>query len=100
MQWFLFIAVTAVWSLYAQVLPGTPSGCAAVGVVFDVDLTRRALMVKDKTGFIATIDLPAKVAIHKMAVGGGTPGRIDSRTFSKGDLVCSKATPQLKHLTR
>ncbi len=96
MQWFLFIAVTAVWSLYAQVLPGTPSGCAAVGVVFDVDLTRRALMVKDKTGLIATIDLPAKAAIHKLAVGGSTPGRIGLKDIQKGDLVCIEGNAEAK----
>ena len=83
-----FLSAVTVWSLYAQAPAGTPSGCAAVGVVFDVDLARRALMLKDKTGLIATIDLPAKVAIHKMAVGGAKPGRIGLEHIHQGDLVC------------
>jgi hypothetical protein len=95
MRRFLLSAVT-VWSLYAQVPANTPSGCAAVGVVFNVDLTRHALMVKDKTGFIATIDLPVQAAIHKMAVGGAKPGRIGLQDIHQGDLVCVEGNAEAK----
>ena len=95
MRCFLLSAVTA-WSLYAQAPADTPSGCAVVGVVFDVDLGRHALMLKDKTGLIATIDLPAQVAIHKMAVGGATPGRIGLEDIHQGDLVCVEGNAAAK----
>jgi hypothetical protein len=67
-----------------------------VGVVFDVDLGRRALMLKDKTGFITTIDLPAQVTIHKMAVGGASPGRIGLGDIHQRDLVCVEGNAAAK----
>src|SRR4051812_37823840 len=87
MRCFLLIAATAC-SLYAQGAADTPSGCAVVGVVFDVDVGRHALMLKDKTGLTAAIDLPAQVAIQKMAVGGATSGRIGFEDIQERDLVC------------
>ena len=55
--------------LHTRIWAQERSGCSVVGMVFDIDLRRRSLMLKDKTGFIATIDLPAKVEIAKLGVG-------------------------------
>lgn len=71
------------------------SGCAVVGIVFDLDLQRRSLMLKDKTGFIAKIDVPAQVEIAKLGVGDAAsrPGPIALSDVHQNDLVCIEGNP-------
>ena len=78
------------------------SGCAVVGVVFNVDSQRRSLMLRDKTGFVATIDLPAQVEIAKLGVGdaASTPGRIALADIHENDLVCIEGNPGDKSFKR
>ena len=78
------------------------SGCAVVGIVFDIDLQRRSLMLKDKTGFIGKVDVPAQVEVSKLGVGDGAsrPGRITFADIHQNDLVCIEGDPGDKSFTR
>jgi hypothetical protein len=78
------------------------SGCAVVGIVFDIDLQRRSLMLKDKTGFIAKIDVPAQVEIAKLGVGDAAsrPARIAFADIHQNDLVCIEGNPGNKSFNR
>jgi hypothetical protein len=78
------------------------SGCAVVGIVFDIDVQRRSLMLKDKTGFIAKIDVPAQVQVAKISAGDAAskPGRITFEEIHQNDLVCIEGDPGDKSFTR
>ena len=78
------------------------SGCAVVGIVFDIDLQRRSLMLKDKTGFIGKVYVPAQVEVSKLGVrdGASRPGRITLADIHQNDLVCIEGNPGDKSFTR
>jgi hypothetical protein len=78
------------------------SGCAVVGIVYDINVQHRSLMLKDKTGFIAKIDVPAQVDIDKLGVGAAAsrPGRIAFGDIRQNDLVCIEGNPGDKSFTR
>lgn len=78
------------------------SGCATVGIVFDIDVQRRSLMLKDKTGFIAKIDVPAQVKISKLGVGNAASrtGQITFADIHQNDMVCIEGDPGDTSFTR
>jgi len=59
-------------------------------------------MLKDKTGFIAKIELPEQVEITKLGVGdaASSPGRIALADIHRDDLVCIEGNPGDKSFTR
>lgn len=85
--------------LSAQSPSNTPSGCAAVGVVFDVAIATRTLVLRDKNGLILSIDVPEQIGIRKLGVGGGAPGRIGLADVHQGDLVCVEGNLDDKTVT-
>jgi hypothetical protein len=52
-------------------------------------------MLKDKTGFIAKIDVPAQVEVAKIGVGdvASRTGRITIADIHQNDLVCIEGDP-------
>jgi len=67
--------------------------------VFDVAIATRTLVLRDKLGLIASIDLPEQVGIRKLGVGGGAPGRIALQDVHQGDLVCVEGNLNEKTVT-
>ena len=59
-------------------------------------------MLKDKTGFIGKVDVPAQVEVSKLGVGDGAsrPGRITFADIHQNDLVCIEGDPGDKSFTR
>jgi hypothetical protein len=88
--------------LHTAISAQEQSGCSVVGIVFNIDLQRRSLMLKDKTGFIAKIDVPAQVEIAKLGVGDAAsrPGRIAFADIHQDDLVCIEGNPGNKPFNR
>src|SRR4051794_37086416 len=88
--------------IQTQIWAQERSGCALVGIAFDINVQRRSLMLKDKTGFIAKIDVPAKVEVAKLGVGDvdSRPGRITFEDIHQNDLVCIEGDPGDKSFTR
>jgi hypothetical protein len=88
--------------LHTTIAAQERSGCAVVGIVFDIDLQRRSLMLKDKTGFIGKVDVPAQVEVSKLGVGDAAsrPGRITFADIHQNDLVCIEGDPGDKQFTR
>ena len=99
---FLLVYCLNDYCLHTPIWAQERSGCAVVGIVFDIDLQRRSLMLKDKTGFIGKVDLPTQVEVSKLGVGDGAsrPGRITFADIHQNDLVCIEGDPGDKSFTR
>ena len=69
------------------------SGCAVVGIVFDIDLQRRSLMLKDKTGFIGKSMFRRRLRSQNLASETRLPGPDESRSriFTRTIWCASKA---------
>ena len=70
-----------------------PGGCVRSGAVSSREVAGRTVMLKDRTGFLASIELPPEIAIWKLQMADGgrvssTPVRIKFDEISTGDLVC------------
>ena len=70
-----------------------PGGCVRSGAVFERDVAGNRLMLKDRTGFVGSVEIPREIAIWKLQVAEGgkvssTPVRIKFEEISTNDLVC------------
>ncbi|HYI96743.1 MAG TPA: hypothetical protein VEX68_24595 [Bryobacteraceae bacterium] len=70
-----------------------PGGCVNSGAVFERDVAGRTVMLKDRTGYVGSVELPPEIAIWKLQVVEGgkvssTPVRIKFDEISANDLVC------------
>src|SRR5688572_11446416 len=70
-----------------------PGGCIRSGAVFERDVPGNTLMLKDRTGYVGSVEIPREIAIWKLQVAEGgkvssTPVRIKFEEISTNDLVC------------
>ncbi len=94
----LICAVLIAFSLFvqnmpAQNTPAKPGGCAKGGAVFGIDQLGRALMLKDRTGYLSTTELPKDIPIWKLQLAEGgtvssTPVQMKFEDVRTNDLVC------------
>jgi hypothetical protein len=99
---FLLVCCLGGCCLHTPISAQERSGCAIVGMVFDINLQRRSLMLKDKTGFIGKVDVPTQVEVSKLGVGDAAsrPARITFADIHQNDLVCIEGDPGDKFFKR
>ena len=81
------------FTLAAQNDSTKSGGCARGGAVFGLDPLGRTLMIKDRTGYLTSIEFPADLPIWKLQMGEGgkvssTPTRMKFEEILTNDLVC------------
>jgi hypothetical protein len=92
-------------ALHAQNEPSRPSGCAQGGAVFGRELIGHTLMLKDRTGYLTSVELPPQIAIWKVHMSGAgeassTPIRATFDDIHTNDLVCIEGDREAKKYSK
>ncbi len=87
-----FYLLILAFSSYAQNEPNKSAGCAKGGAVFGIDPLGRTLMLKDRTGYLTSIELPSELPIWKLQMTeagqvSSTPVRMKFEEILTNDLV-------------
>jgi hypothetical protein len=100
-----FYLLILAFGSYAQNEPNKSAGCAKGGAVFGIDPLGRTLMLKDRTGYLTSIELPSELPIWKLQMTeagqvSSTPVRMKFEEILTNDLVCIEGDIDAKKLSK